>query len=591
MFKKWNLRQKIVSLALCQLVVVTAALFYLYSMNVKSASREEAVSQARTIVLTAESVREEMGHKWELGILSEDQLVKWANEGDFERVLAAVPVVTAWNAAMAKAEEGGYEFRVPKIGPRNSANTPDELETRALTAFHENSDLDEYHEFDADANSIRYFRPVRLTQECLLCHGDPANSARLWGNAEGLDPTGAKMEGWKVGEVHGAFEVVKSMDEADAHAVASLWKGGLIVGAFLILGGGVFFFAVSWLVTKPIRDTVEVFKRCASGDLTRRLEVTTNDEVGELREATNGLVGHLRGVIQRMDDGAADLTSAAEQLSGTSQEMSAGAEETTLRSSNVAAAAEEMSVNTKHMADSSSQTSATVNTLANSVEEMTKAIAEVAQNAEKTAYVADRASGLAQKSNQCIDQLGEAAEEIGKVIEIIDEIADRTNLLSLNATIEAARAGEAGKGFAVVATEVKELAGQTSRATEEIRSCIGGIQRSSNLVFEALKEIEEVIVDVNGATRQIAAAVEEQSVTTKEISRNIHDAADGVASVTNAVEESASASQQVTESILAVDENAKATAKQAAITQQSGESLASLATNFREIVGEFRTEA
>ena len=175
-----------------------------------------------------------MGRKWTLGLFDKKMLSQWAKQGHMDRVLAAVPVVTAWQSAQAKAKEGGYEFRVPKLQPRNPKNEPDALETRALKALVADN-LDEYQEIDHERNAVRYFRPIRLTQDCLLCHGSPSQSQALWGNADGKDPTGTKMEDWREGEIHGAFEIVKSLDEAEAQIARTLWIGGAVVSGFLVL--------------------------------------------------------------------------------------------------------------------------------------------------------------------------------------------------------------------------------------------------------------------------------------------------------------------------------------------------------------------
>lgn len=140
--------------------------------------------KARAICLTAESTRDEMENKWKMGLFKAEQLRDLAAEGQKEKVLAMVPVVSAWNAAMRKAQEGGYTFKVPKHSPRNPKNEPDALEAKALKLMEEKN-LQEYYEIDPSLNAVRYFRAVRLTETCLLCHGDPKNSQALWGNRSG----------------------------------------------------------------------------------------------------------------------------------------------------------------------------------------------------------------------------------------------------------------------------------------------------------------------------------------------------------------------------------------------------------------------
>lgn len=588
MFRHWTLRRKIVTIAASLLVAVCGILFWQNHRSTQRNIQQEYVTRARGIALNAESVREEMAHKWTLGLFDQQQLTRWGREGHVDKVLAAVPIVTAWRAAMAKATEGGYEFRVPKEHPRNPRNAPDEMEARALKMFQNDPSVREYHEIDPSLNAIRYFRPIRLTQDCLLCHGDPARSQELWGNDRGRDPTGGPMEGWKAGDVHGAFEVVQSLDEADARAAAALRENAAIVLLFVGLAAAVLFLLVTRSITLPVRDTVDAFKRFAEGNLNRRLEVSTSDEMGELRTAANGLIDKLRMMMGQMDTCSTQLTGASSALNNTASQLAAGADETTGQSSSVAAAAEEMATNMRSMATSTNQMLGNVRTVSTSVEQMTAAIAEVASSAETAARVAAGAAALAGNSSQKVDQLGRAATEIGAVIELIQDIAEQTNLLALNATIEAARAGDAGKGFAVVATEVKQLARQTAEATESIRGRIEAIQTSAQEAVQAISEIRDVVGKVNDVSRTIASAVEEQSITTREIARNVAHASTSAETVATGITETASAAQEVTRNIAGVDRNARRTAADADATRSSGHHLATLAEQLQGLVGQFQ---
>ena len=192
----FSLRQKIVAIGVFQVVVVGGVLFAMYHSDTKDKIRGQYVERARSIILTAEATREGMGTKWDKGLFSAEQLRAWADKKDLDKILEAVPVVTAWKAAMAKSQEGGYGFRAIKFSPRNPKNEPDTVEAEAIKRM-EKENLTEYYVVDASRNAVRYFRPVKLTQECLLCHGDPVTSSKLWGNDQGLDPSGGKMENWE----------------------------------------------------------------------------------------------------------------------------------------------------------------------------------------------------------------------------------------------------------------------------------------------------------------------------------------------------------------------------------------------------------
>ena len=184
--------------------------------------------------------------------------------------------------------------------------------------------------------------------------------------------------------------------------------------------------------------------------------------------------------------------------------------------------------------------------------------------------------------------LGAAASEIGKVIEVIQDIAEQTNLLALNATIEAARAGEAGKGFAVVATEVKELARQTAAATEDIRQRIEGMQSSTDVVVQSIAEMGQVIMQVDDVSRTIAAAVEEQSVTTKEIARNVAQTSTAAEAVAKGVAESAGVTREIAHNIADVDQAAKQVASGATTAQNAGGRFTQVADTLSSLVGQFK---
>jgi methyl-accepting chemotaxis protein len=253
---------------------------------------------------------------------------------------------------------------------------------------------------------------------------------------------------------------------------------------------------------------------------------------------------------------AQTLAASSEELTALSQMMGSGASETAAQANVVSAASEQISKN--------------VQTVATGTEEMSASILEIAKNANDAARVATTAVKVAETTNHTINKLGDSSAEIGKVIKVITSIAQQTNLLALNATIEAARAGEAGKGFAVVANEVKELAKETARATEEIGQKIEAIQSDTKGAVSAIAEISAVINQINDISTTIASAVEEQTATTNEITRNVSEAAKGVA--------------EIAQNITAVAQAAKGTADASQDTQKASNQLAQLASSMQDLV-------
>jgi methyl-accepting chemotaxis protein len=361
----------------------------------------------------------------------------------------------------------------------------------------------------------------------------------------------------------------------------------IVVGLVFAVGSGLL---ITRSISLPLRSVVNSLKDIASGegDLTRRLDASRQDELGEVARWFNTFADKLQGMIKQLAENSLALERSSSTVSETSTELAGVADETTQRSAMVAAAAEEMSINMQNMAGSTQEMSSNIRTVASSVEELNATICEVAKNAERARGVAHNAQQLADTSNALISDLGNSANGIGKVIEVIQDIAEQTGLLALNATIEAARAGEAGKGFAVVATEVKELAKQTAAATEDIRKRVESIQSATRGAIDSIGSISGVISDVNSVSQTIAAAVEEQSVATKEIARNVAFTATAAETVSRGVTESASASREITQSITGVDSAAQRTRGGAGKTRQAGSELQDVSKQIYGLVSQFQ---
>jgi methyl-accepting chemotaxis protein len=305
---------------------------------------------------------------------------------------------------------------------------------------------------------------------------------------------------------------------------------------------------------------VEVVKAAAAGDLTKSVAIRRDDAIGQMAKGLSGFLGDLRQSVSSIAHNAQALAGAAEELTSNSQQMGANADETAAQANVVSAASEQVSKN--------------VQTVATGAEEMGASIREIAKSANEAAKIATAAVKVAETTNATISKLGESSAEIGKVIKVITSIAEQTNLLALNATIEAARAGEQGKGFAVVANEVKELAKETARATEDISRKIETIQADTEGAVSAIAQIGHVINQINDISSTIASAVEEQSATTNEIGRNVAEAAKG--------------SSEIAANITGVATAANSTRDGAGNTLQASASLAKMASELQALVNQFQ---
>jgi len=357
----------------------------------------------------------------------------------------------------------------------------------------------------------------------------------------------------------------KTQSETAAIALFALQAGAVIsigITVFAVILCLAIAYYSSRAITGPMLATVRVLRNIAEGegDLTQRVDQSTGDELGEMGRWVNTFMGKLEGLIVRVAKSTEGVAGSSEKLFAVSHQMGVGAEQTSAQANVVAAAADQVTRN--------------LQTVAAATEEMTASIGEIAKNASAAAGVAARAVEKARQANVTMGHLGVSSAEIGEVLKVINSIAQQIKLLALNATIEAARAGAAGKGFAVVANEVKELANETAKATQQISEKISAIRTGTHGAATAIAEIGAIIAQMHDISTTIASAVEEQTATTREIARNVSEAARG--------------ESHVTENITAVAQAAENTSGGAHSTQTAAGELAGMAAELQKVVGVFK---
>jgi len=361
------------------------------------------------------------------------------------------------------------------------------------------------------------------------------------------------------GRVEAALAKVFNYDMqaiGDAFLLSTLESMGIAVEEVSTEGGGDRTEQLSQ-VKETLLALLVSAQAIAANDLRR--DKPLSPIAGRLGKAFAEMTDSLASFVASVGQNAQVLASAAEELNSVSQQMSASAEETATQADVVSKAAE--------------QVSGSVTTVATSSEEMSASIKEIARSAAEAARVAMSAVETAESTNATVQKLGGSGAEIGKVVKVITSIAAQTKLLAINATIEAARAGDAGKGFAVVANEVKELAKETAKATEEIGQRIEAIQVDTRDAVQAIAQIGTVIKQINEHQSTIAAAVEEQSATTNEIDRNVSGAAGG--------------SSEIARNISGVAEAARHTSQGTADTQKAAEELTRMASELQRMISRF----
>ncbi|HET7499809.1 MAG TPA: methyl-accepting chemotaxis protein [Kofleriaceae bacterium] len=393
----------------------------------------------------------------------------------------------------------------------------------------------------------------------------------------------------------------------DALGSVRLWVTVLLALSAL-LSVGVIVIITRMLVT-PLRQIEAAARGMAHGELGAEVDYRASDEIGALADSFRGssdalsaVVAELQMLISAAQDGRVGLRGDAGKFEGAYAELVTGANalldalveplEFVARNADALAAssaeltavsqqlghnAAETSAQTQVVSAAAEQVSRSTQSVATSTEEMAASIKEIAKNASESAHVASQAVKMAETTNATVAKLGASAIDIGKVIKVITSIAQQTNLLALNATIEAARAGEAGKGFAVVAQEVKELAKETTKATEDIGRSIDSIQTDTQDAVQAIGQISAIIAQINDISSTIASAVEEQSATTNEMGRNVAESARG--------------GGEIARNITTVAGVAQNTASGAGQTMTAATELARMATELKHLISKFSFEA
>jgi methyl-accepting chemotaxis protein len=370
------------------------------------------------------------------------------------------------------------------------------------------------------------------------------------------------------GDVEEQLPAVGDALEARAADVAGAVSGQrrstetLLLVTALIAGG--LFALTGWLIARgvlrPLREVSAVLDGLAAGDLTRTADAAGDDEIAVMARSLNTAIDSVRGTLSAVTGSAGTLARSATDMSRSTESIAASAHDVSGRAEAAADAADAINRN--------------ISTTAAGGTQMGTSIEEISRNATEAVRVVNEAVSMATRANGIMVELGESSGEISSVVKLITTIAEQTNLLALNATIEAARAGDAGKGFAVVASEVKDLAQETARATEEIARRVSSIQDGTSGAVTAIGEMTTVIERINEFQTLIAAAVEQQSATTSEMNRNIHEA------VTR--------SGEISSTISAIAGSARTSSGEAATSQNAVTQLSTMAEELRGQVSRFR---
>ena len=574
-----SVRVRILTLVIAGPLLMAAMMYTQGVSSMKENFTANVEEKSKLAVDMADATRDLMARKLAMGVTR--------LEGTHEQIMEAVPIISALQVAEMNADKNGFAFRVPRENPRNTANTPTAFESKILAEF-KATGKDEILIVEDD--QIRYFRAIKLTQDCMVCHGAPKGAT---------DPIGGIKEGWKVGDISGAFEITSSLAEAKAKVMAT----SINVGLQTLVALAVLSLLSLWVVRRglftPLQNLQEYAEDVAKGDLDAKPEGKFTLELHSVREAIEHMVGSLKIKMKEAQQRGIEADKATVQAEDALKEANKREAQVATLLSNitdvagraggiahaVAGAADTLSSQVSQASSGTEVQNQRTAETSTAMEEMNATVLEVARSSGSAADSADQArvkaeegAAIVENSVRSISAVYEQAQSlkeemttldsqvdgISRIMVVISDIADQTNLLALNAAIEAARAGDAGKGFAVVADEVRKLAEKTMEATKEVGSAIETIQRgagrnlesvevaasaieeATKLVTEsgsALQQIVELVVNTSDQVRSIATAAEQQSAASEEINHAVDDisrismeTADGMSQARMAVE-------------------------------------------------------
>ncbi len=428
---------------------------------------------------------------------------------------------------------------------------------------------------------------------------------------------GRTVTPWAVNVILSMEKISAAAEEQMRRDLHEVWKMAG-TGLFCMLTALGILWYIAGSISGPIRRTCSALKDIAKGDLTKRMEVKADNELGELAKWLNTFLGNFQRIIKDIAEDIETLNTSSWDLSDISGKMKKGTDDINSKSENVASATEEMSMNINTMATAAEEMSVNIqsvsftaermarsmNSVASAIEEMSVAINDISRRSTEGARTSEKAMNMAKTATFTMNNLGDTAMEIDEVTEVIKKIAEQTNLLALNATIEAASAGEAGKGFAVVAKEIKELAGQSSQAAENIAKRIKDVQKNTVEAVKVIDEVSEIINKINESSMAMMRAIEQQTETSNDISSNIQEINSGAANIASSIAEvakgsndmsrnageAAGAATDVASNIQGISHAAGEANSGAKQVNRSAEDLAKVARKLQEMVGQFKTD-
>ncbi|MBL8735195.1 MAG: methyl-accepting chemotaxis protein [Planctomycetes bacterium] len=529
--------------AIVVLVCVGGVLLWNSARSYRRGAEGLMVEKAAAFTAVADAAKDHVAKLHAGGLFQVEPLVaelreKVASGEGYEaaRLYDAIPVVAGWASAKAAAKREGIDFRITAFQARNPDNDPNSdrengpFRTRLLTDLETQVKAggnDSLSRIDEANNNLHYLRAIRLDETCMGCHGDPATSK----TGDGKDIAGFRMENWKAGDTHGAYELVLPLAPCDAQIASFLGQGLLFALPVMVVALGAFWFMLQRALRRPLQRFTAQLQDVAEGkgDLTKRLAMNRADEIGEAGGWFDRFVSRIHDTIVSVVNLTSDVDGAARMISKESQRLAHGASQNAATIQEINASLEE---------------------IVQQAEKTATACGEAATGAVRARESATRGNEEVRRLDQAMAAIQESSATVTRIVGVIQDVSFQTNLLALNAAVEAARAGEAGKGFAVVAEEVRNLAQRSATAATETKQLIEEACRRAENGARITAEVTRALGDIDVQTAQVSTSLAGVVEATTSQRQGVDQVTHGVTALSQTTQDNAASAEELSVSAI-----------------------------------------